>query len=343
MTSVAVAKVGEPAGKAAVTVTVTEPASSATSDWSPVVSPSVSTVRMILEGLASLSAMDRAALVKEKPAAAPDTVTVSVPSPATVSLVGVKVNVPIPLVAPAAMETLKELTAPKSVPEVAVEPATDTVATVAVVNTGDPAGKEAVTSMEVAPSSSPTLAGLRVRMMLVGAASLSAMVRAVPLTAVKPAAVVVPDTVRLSETSTMLSSATVKVKVPVAEAAPAGMVMLKEGTAVKSAAEALVPATVTFTTVAVVKTTEPAKEAFTVTVVAASPSVTSVCSPTVSESTSRLRFMAVGAESSSLMVIVTPLTVNPVAEPPIVRVSACSAMLSSTAVSWKLVESETVV
>ena len=289
-------------------------------------------------GAASLSAMDNDAPAMVKPAADPDTATVSVPS-ATASSAGVKVKVPIPLDDPAAMVTVNEGTAVKSAEEAA--PAdTDTDTEVAVFKTGDPFGKEAVTSTIVAPLPSLTLVGFRVRVIPVGGVSLSVIVIEALFTAVKPAAVVVPDTVSASLPSTRLSSVRVRVKVPAPEDWPADMVMSNLGTAVKSAAAALPvvpsPVTDTFTTVSVVNTVDPLNVAFTVTVAAELPSAAPVWSPVVSESTSTLRSMAVGAESLSLMVTVTPLTVNPDAAPPMVRVSDDSTTLSSAAVSRKL-------
>ena len=308
---------------------MTPPASSARLVWSPVVSPSTSTVRTISAGLTSLSAMERVALVKVNPVAEPDTVTVSVPSPANESSTGVNVKVPIPLTDPAGMETVKELTAPKSLPAVAVEAATDTDTEVADPRAREPTGKAAVTSMRVAPSPSPTLVGLRVRMISVGAVSLSVMVTAAPFTAVNPAAEVVPEMAMLSVPSASSSSTGVKVKVPVAEDSPAGMVMLNPVTGAKSAASAFPtppgPATDTATTVSVVKTAVPPRAALTVTSVAAAVSATAVCSPVVPESASALRLMTVGAASSSAMVTSPLLTVNPPNVPATVMVSAPSA------------------
>ena len=123
------------------------------------------------------------------------------------------------------------------------------------------------------------------------------------------------------------------------------MVTSNLGTAVKSAAAALPavpsPVTDTFTTVSVVNTVDPLNVAFTVTVAAEPPSAAPVWSPGVSESTSTLRSMAVGAASLSSMVTVAPLTVNPDAAPPTVSVSDDSTTLSSTAVSRKPVLSAT--
>ena len=210
------ARLGEPAGKAAFTDTVVLPLGSVTAAWSPSVSLSVSTVRTMPVGLTSLSAMDSDAPVMVKPAADPDTATVSAPSPATVSSAGVKVKVPIPLAAPAAMVTVNEGTAVKSAEE-AVPPDTDTDTAVAVFKTGDPFGKEAVTSTIVAPLPSLTLAGFRVRVIPVGGVSLSVIVIEALFTAVKPAAAVVPDTVSASSPSARLSSVRVRVKVPAPE------------------------------------------------------------------------------------------------------------------------------
>ena len=85
----------------AVTVTFVAEASSSTLDGF--------TVRPMAGGVSS-SVSARLVPFTVRSAFVPDTVTVSLPS-TSVSLVGVSVNVPVPLVLPAAMVTSKPVTA----------------------------------------------------------------------------------------------------------------------------------------------------------------------------------------------------------------------------------------
>ena len=83
----------------------------------------------------------------------------------------------------------------------------------------------AVTVTVVAPSPSPTFDGLADRVIAV--LSLSSMVTVVLLTDVQSD---VPDNVRVSSSSTSLSSVGVRVKVPVAELLLCGMSIPKTST-----------------------------------------------------------------------------------------------------------------
>ena len=100
------------------------------------------------------------------------------------------------------------------------------------------------------------------------------MIVSVPLLTVTSLADVVPDTVTVSSLSSTASSTGVKVKVPIACVASAGMTMVKSDTAVKSSPSvAVLPATLTFTAVSPGRLPE-SKRAVTVMLLAPPPSLT---------------------------------------------------------------------
>ena len=93
----------EPSGKEAVTVILTAPALSS--------GPAGSTLNPMAVGEPSPSVRTKEASEAVNPVAVPDTVRVSEPSPARSSSVPAKTNLPVPLLRPAGMVTVKSSTA----------------------------------------------------------------------------------------------------------------------------------------------------------------------------------------------------------------------------------------
>ena len=149
-----------------------------------------------------------------------------------------------------------------------------------------------------------------------------------------PAAVVTPDTVRVSGSSSTPSSATVRSKEAEPEVCPLLMVTVKSVTAVKSAASAVPAATDTVTAASDDRASAPVgKEAVTVIETGAPDS------PTTEGET--LRSIEVGGAwsvtvFSSVIVIAAPATVNPSASPDTMSSSGFSASRSSVTVRVKV-------
>ncbi len=141
------------------------------------------------------------------------------------SSVGVRLNVAVPLVTSAGMVSVKLLTVSKSVPAVAVPPATDTVTEVGPVR-AEPS-RVPVTVTGVRPSPSETLDGSTDRITFVGAASSSSIVSVAESTS-SPFAV--PLTVSVSAGSATSSSVGVKSNVAVPLRVFAEIVSVKPGT-----------------------------------------------------------------------------------------------------------------
>ena len=217
LTVTSVAVVRAPAFSVAVTVTVVAPAFSATlAGFTPSVNP--------VEAVSS-SVIVSSAVPAVRPAALPLSSTVSSPS-AVLSLVGVNGKVAVPLVWLAAIVRVKLPTAAKSA--AAADPPVTllTVTEVAVVRA--PAFSVAVTVTVVAPASSATLAGSRLRASAVEAVSSSVIV-SVAVPAVRLVALPVSTTV--SAPSAVLSLVGVNGKVPVPLACSAKIVSVKVLTA----------------------------------------------------------------------------------------------------------------
>ena len=158
-----------------------------------------------------------------------DPVTVNVLSAAAaVFSVAVRSNVALPVRSPAGMVRLKELTAVKSVPAAAVPSVRETVMFTFTLRATASAGTEAVTVMVVTDPSS-TRDGLTDKSKTpVAVRSLSVTTSSVPATARESAAAVMRMVSSSSFAELLLG---VKVNAPVADSAPAGMVMAKSSTA----------------------------------------------------------------------------------------------------------------
>ena len=154
----------------------------------------------------------------------------------------------------------------------------------------------AVTAMLRAPPFSVIDVGFTLRATLVGVASSSVSVMSAVLMAVMLSPLMLPATVTTLGCSSTLSSSGVSVNIPVADCAPAGMLMVIGLTAAMSTrlmpAASAIGVAVTVTALATPKRVPPSTVAVTVTVVAPAPS------PTVGVLTPSE--IAVGAASSSL-------------------------------------------
>ena len=123
-------------------------------------------------------------------------------------------KLPVPLVAPAAMVTVKEYPGPSVI-----------LTSVALVRVPLPSGNDAVTvTVALVPSGRDV--GLRLRAIVLGTGSLSLIASAAFVKENPPA---VPETVTVSPGSATVSSVTANWKVPVPLIAPAAMVIVRSG------------------------------------------------------------------------------------------------------------------
>ena len=193
-------------------------------------------------GVSSLSLIVTVAGFTVSPVAVPRTVTVSSGS-SMLSSTGISVNVSAPLAAFAGIVIVKAGTAPKSVPAVAVPPATEIRTAVSVLCTPPSSVAVAVTVRALPVASSATSSGDTVRVIPVADTSSSLMVSVCGAGPVDPCVfVTMPETVTLlTPSTTLLLFAALIVTVPVLSVAPSAIVRVvpvKE----KSAAAVFVPA-----------------------------------------------------------------------------------------------------
>ena len=186
-------------------------------------------------GIASLSVISNVVESTVSPVAFPLTVRVSRPS-ATLSSVGTRLNVAVPLLLSAGMVSGKFETVPKSAPAVAVPLPTDTVTDVSVVLAAPSSLPVTVTVVEPAPSE--TAVGFTESVTLLDAVSSSVIVIVAESTA---SPVALPMTNSVSSLSSTSSFVGTRLNVAVPRVSLAGMVSVKSETVAKSVPAMAVP------------------------------------------------------------------------------------------------------